>query len=179
MGMSRNDSGPIRKFWRWYNKNETLNLGLAAFLFTLQLVHLYWLTTHVVFQGLFGKSYFELKGIFETLILVVDYLEIPAILTTSLVYLNEFSKTRNAKNLWFLFFINSQWLHIYWITDEFVIEHVLGQVHSSVLPIWLAWLAIGIDYLELPVIFDTLKKFFNSLGRKGVAAALEEIKERD
>lgn len=77
----------------------------------------------------------------------------------------------------FLFFINSQWLHIYWITDEFVLEHITRHVGPSILPVWLAWVAILIDYLELPVIVDTLRKFFASLKKEGITTALEELKE--
>ncbi len=47
--------------------------------------------------------------------------------------------------------INSQWLHIFWITDEILLE-------QGILSPFLAWLAILIDYLELPVIFDTMKR---------------------
>ena len=28
---------------------------------------------------------------------------------------------------------------------------------------WLAWVAIGIDYLEVPVMIDTLKKFLKAI----------------
>jgi hypothetical protein len=42
------------------------------------------------------------------------------------------------------------------------------------LPIWLAWIAIGIDYLELPVIYDTLRKFLVSIREQRVGAFLRE-----
>lgn len=97
--------------------------------------------------------------------IVVDYTEIPAIILTSLVYVNEFREKRNAKSIFYLFFLNSQWLHIFWITDEFVITQFTGATFVM-MPVWLSWLAIAIDYLELPVIYDTLKKFFASLLKK-------------
>ena len=162
----------FNKFWKWYEKYKTVNTGIAAFLFTLQLVHLYWLTTDVVLVKLFEKSLFSHSlqtGIFSFLILVVDYLEIPAILTTSLLYINEVRNKFNYKSLWFLFFINSQWLHIFWITDEFVLEHFTNHSGTTILPIWLAWVAILIDYLELPVIIDTLKKFISSFRKESVS----------
>jgi hypothetical protein len=165
----------INKFWKWYEKNTTLNTGVASGLFTLQLVHLYWLTTAVVFLKLFGKSFFTPTPSFEFIITLVDYTEIPAIIVTSILYLNELRKNFNAKSLWFLFFINSQWLHLFWITDEFVIEHFTRHVGPKILPIWLAWIAIFIDYLELPVISDTLKKFFISLKEEGVKPAFEKL----
>jgi len=167
----------LSKFWKWYEKHTTLNTGVASGLFTIQLVHLYWLTTAIVFLRLFGESLFTPSPTFEFIITLVDYTEIPAIITTSILYLNELRKKFTTKSLIFLFFINSQWLHIYWITDEFVLEHFTRHVGPSILPVWLAWVAIFIDYLELPVIYDTLKKFFHSLSEDGLTSALEELKE--
>ncbi|MEK7575299.1 MAG: hypothetical protein AAB511_03665 [Patescibacteria group bacterium] len=149
------------KFWGWYNSHKTFNTGLAAGLFLLQLVHLYWLTTHVVFWKLFGVSLFDLTGVWQFLMIIVDYTEIPAIILTSIVYINEFREDRKMKSLLYLLFLNSQWLHIFWITDEFVMTQFTGAA-LVVMPVWLSWLAIGIDYLELPVIYDTIKKFLVS-----------------
>ncbi|MDP3740779.1 MAG: hypothetical protein Q8R08_00440 [bacterium] len=146
-------------FWKWYERHYRINVGLAAFLFLWQLVHLYWLTTDVVAGRLFGESFFEPSEFWRILLILVDYTEIPAIVATSLVYINELRKDRNLKSFLLLFFINSQWLHILWITDEFVIKTFVGDQQLG-FPVWLAWLAIGIDYLELPVIYDTIKKFF-------------------
>lgn len=165
-----------KKFWSWYDKNKTANLGIAALLFALQLVHLYWLTTNVLTVKLFDKSFFQPGEFWQVAILIVDYLEIPAIITTSLFYLNELRIGSKFKNLWFLFFINSQWLHILWITDEFILGHLFNHQGSN-FPLWLATFAILIDYLELPVIFDTLKKFSTSLRQNGLLPALEELKE--
>jgi hypothetical protein len=150
----------LDRFWKFYEAHRTLNIAFAGFLFSLQLVHLYWLTTHVVMQRLFGHSYFNLHGIWQFFILIVDYTEIPALLATSLIYLNEFRKGRNLKSLLFLVFLNSQWLHLFWITDEFVVGYFSGTANTSVLPFWLTWVAIGIDYLELPVIADTMIQLF-------------------
>ena len=120
----------------------------------MQLVHLYWLTTHVVTFRLWGLDLFSPPPFWETLIIFVDYTEIPALITTSLVYINAQRQKANFKNLLYLTFINIQFLHIFWITDEFVLE--------TILPFYLAWFAIIIDYLELPVIFETIKKFFKT-----------------
>lgn len=46
----------FKKFWKWYERHTTLNVGIASLLFTLQLVHLYWLTTDVVIVKLTEKS---------------------------------------------------------------------------------------------------------------------------
>jgi hypothetical protein len=63
-------------------------------------------------------------------------------------------------------------LHILWITDEFVVAEFGGE--STGIPGWLAWIAILIDYLELPVIFDTFRRFGNALRNRPVGAILRE-----
>lgn len=150
-----------QKFWGWYNRHLLLNTSVAAGLFILQLVHLYWLTTHVVFLKAFGLDLFNPPVFWETIIILVDYTEIPALITTSLVYINAHRKKASFKNLLYLFFLNIQFVHIFWITDEFVLESFTGSGGGTILPAWAAWIAIMIDYLELPVIFETLKKLFD------------------
>ena len=150
----------INRFWGWYERHYTLNVGIAASLFLLQLVHLYWLTTDVVLLRLTGASFFDPSSPWEFLIVVVDYAEIPALITASLLYLNKLRVKTSWLAILMLVFINSQWLHLFWITDEFVVSGLLG---NTVLPVWLVWIAIGIDYLELPVIFDTLRNFISRL----------------
>ena len=155
----------MKKILAWYKKHYTLNVGIASLLFIWQLVHLYWLTVHVVLLRLFDISFFNLSGIWSFLVIIADYTEIPALISTSFIYIFGLTRKFSWKNILFLIFINSQWLHLFWITDEFVIEQLTGS-KTNTLPIWLAWVAIFIDYLELPVIYDTLKKFFISLTRK-------------
>lgn len=155
----------VEQVSNWYQRHYTLNVGIAAFLFAWQLIHLYWLTVDVVFLRLFGISLLPLEKMWEFLIIIVDYTEIPAIISTSFVYVFGLMQRFTWKNILFLFFINSQWLHLFWITDEFVIGQLTGSA-TYILPIYLAWFAIFIDYLELPVIYDTIKKFFASLRRK-------------
>ena len=129
---------------------------IATGLFTLQLVHLYWLTTHVVALGLIGKSIFSPPPLWEYIIIAVDYTEIPALITTTLVYLRDIRRNdRPWRALAFIVFLNSQWLHLFWITDAFVMRQFHGEIDAT-LPFWLAWVAIVIDYLELPVIADTI-----------------------
>lgn len=155
----------FNKFWAWYERHYTLNVTVAAILFTLQIVHLYWLTTHVVIHKIFGFSLWDPTSLLQYLLIVVDYTEIPAIITTSLVYINDLRKGFRIKPLLYLFFLDIQLLHIFWITDEFVLEQFTGRA-ETILPIWLAWIAILIDYLELPVIFETLRKAFKALKQK-------------
>jgi len=152
----------IERFWAWYERHREFHTGLAAGLFLLQLVHLYWLTTHIVALRLFDVSYFTPPPFWEYVIILVDYTEIPALITASLVYLNELRKGGSKGNLWLLISANSQWLHIFWITDEIVISKFTHGPALVALPVWLAWVAIVIDYLELPVIFDTCRKFLTA-----------------
>lgn len=166
-----------QKFWHWYESHLTLNIGIASGLFVLQLIHLYWLTTHVVFHKTFGFSLWDPSPFLEWLLLVVDYTEIPALITTSLVYINELRKKYSTKSVLYLIFLNSQFLHIFWITDEFVEARLTGAPEVTILPIWLAFLAIAIDYLELPVIFETIKKFIERINKKDFKKAFESFKE--
>ena len=149
----------LERFWIWYQKHYKLNLTVASFLFGLQLFHLYWLFTDVMLFKLTGTGYFllsEIWGVFSTLI---DYTEVPAIITTSLVYIHLLRQKFSYKNFWYLIFLNIQWLHLFWITDEIVAETFTEHelFHWAA---WLAWIAIIIDFLELPVIYDTAKKLF-------------------
>ncbi len=148
----------FKKIGEWYERHYTMNLVTTSILFTWQLVHLYWLTTDVVLFRIFGVTYFPVGRFWQTLLILVDYIEIPALIMTSFFYAYEFSKNFRVKNIVYLVLLNSQWLHLFWITDTFVIHQFWAGAEGTILPVWLAWVAIGIDYLELPVIYDTLKK---------------------
>lgn len=153
------------KFFSWYKKNYRFNLYLATFLFLWQLVHLYWLTVNVVFLKFFGIELWNVGKTGNLLISIVDYTEIPAIVLTSVLYLNELKERFSWKPVWFLILLNSQWLHLFWITDEIVVAELTGTALVAI-PVWLSWVAIFIDYLELPVIYDTTKKAILSLKKK-------------
>ncbi|MEX2552806.1 MAG: hypothetical protein WD627_07400 [Actinomycetota bacterium] len=125
-------------------KSEPYLEGLSALLFLTQIVHLVWMTTYVVPVKIWGISLWSPP---EAPLAFADYLEIPAIVTTSILYL----RTRDWK---MLFLVNVQLLHIYWITDEIILNR------NTLNPI-LAWMAIMIDYLEIPVIIDTSRRFLS------------------
>ncbi len=152
----------LEKFWAWYERTYALNLSIAFGLFVLQLIHLVWLTGDVVWPRLFSEEIFHIHGGPEVLIALVDYTEVPALISVSLIYINELRKSWSAKYFFYLLFLNSQWLHLFWITDEFVVDAFSGA-GATVLPVWLAWVAILIDYLELPVMLDTGKKFIRTV----------------
>ena len=148
-------------FWDWYERTYTLNISIALGLFLIQIIHLIWLFGEVVWQKAFGVPLFVFTGYWEILIVLVDYTEIPALVSVSLVYINELRSGWNWKSFLYLVFLNTQFLHIFWITDEFVVTAFNSM--GTVLPLWVAWVAIGIDYLEVPVMVDTLKKFLRAM----------------
>lgn len=137
-----------------------MNIGFATGLFILQLVHLYWLATDVIAFRLIGESIFSPSAFWEYGIIAVDYTEIPALIAVSLVYINDVRKKGfRWSSLFFLLLLNSQWLHLFWITDEFIVSQWIEGRSGTILPGWLAWVAIMIDYLELPVMVDTVRRF--------------------
>jgi hypothetical protein len=146
----------MQRFWNWYERHYALNISIAAGLFALQLVHLVWLTAEPLWTKVFGEALVTIDKPWSWPLYLVDYTEIPALVSVSVVYLHELSRGFAWRPLLFLVFLNSQWLHLFWITDEFVVESNGSQ--GTVLPSWLAYVAIGIDYLELPVIADTVRK---------------------
>jgi hypothetical protein len=165
------------RFWGWYERHYLLNVSIAACLFLLQILHLAWLGADVIALRLVDRSYWDPSAAVQWAIWVVDYTEIPVLVSVSLVYLNELRKGWSVRPLLFLVFLNSQWLHIFWITDEFVVTAFNGQEAASSLPGWVAWAAILIDYLELPVIVDTLRRFVIALRERNVGQALSVLRE--
>ncbi|MBI2356110.1 MAG: hypothetical protein HYV13_02815 [Candidatus Doudnabacteria bacterium] len=148
----------FNKFWVWYQRHYLLNLSVATGLFLLQIFHLYWMLTDVVLLKLTGQSYFGLSDIWGIISTFIDYSEIPAIISTSILYIHLLRERWTAKNFLYLLFLNVQWIHILWITDEVVIERFATHIELFHWPLIAAWVAILIDYLELPVIWDTSKR---------------------
>jgi hypothetical protein len=148
----------FNKFWDWYQRHYLLNLSVSTVLFAVQLFHLYWLFTDIILVKLTGSSYFPFGEIWGIVSTVLDYSEIPAIISTSILYIHLLRQNFSKKNLFYLLFINIQWIHILWITDEIVIEKFASQFDLFHWANAAAWAAILIDYLELPVIWDTAKR---------------------
>lgn len=147
----------IRAFWEWYERHYVTNLIITTILFLFQLIHLYWLAADVIAFRLIGKSFFIPSDLWKALIIIVDYTEIPALLSSSLIYIYVLlHHPFRWRTIFLLASINSQWLHLFWITDEFIITAFTEGKTGSILPTWLAWIAIFIDYLEIPVILDIL-----------------------
>ena len=163
----------MKRFWDWYERHYTLNVTVAAALFTLQIVHLVWLTLDPLWAKVFGDPLIVVEKPYSWPLLLVDYTEIPALIMVSLVYLNELRSGFALKPVLFLLFLNSQWLHIFWITDEFVVASN-QNANTGSLPTWLAYVAILIDYLELPVIYDTFSKMLGALRERRFGGFLRE-----
>lgn len=149
-------------FWRWYERHYTVNLVVVTSLFLLQVVHLLWLTFDVVLERLTGVKVLNIEGLPRLLIVLVDHLEIPALLSGSALYLHSLRRQFRLRDFLLLLAINAQWLHILWITDAFIVGEFRGGTGARV-PAFLAWVAIAIDYLELPVLLDASRKLLRSL----------------
>ena len=147
----------ILKFWTRY---ENLNLKITFILISLQILHLYWLTADVVLQRIFGQGYLGLPQELIPLFIVVDYVEIPALVSElHFIYLAFVGEPYPRKNMIFLALLAIQVVHIFWITDEIVYESLLDNDLVK-FPPYLAWIAIFIDYLEIPVMVDLFYKTF-------------------
>jgi hypothetical protein len=151
----------IHKILNFWTKYETVNLKISFILISLQLLHLYWLTTDVVLQRVTGHSYLGLPPELLPLFIVIDYIEIPALVSGITFYLFSIFKheAHASRNIMFLILLALQIIHIFWITDEILYESLLGNDLVK-FPVYLAWTAILIDYLEVPVMIDLFYKVF-------------------
>jgi hypothetical protein len=86
----------------------------------------------------------------------IDYIEVPALAAGMTYYALSIYKHQKdaAKNALFLAMLAVQVFHIFWITDEVVYSTLIGSKGAVEVPYYAAWVAILIDYLELPVIAD-------------------------
>lgn len=150
----------LKKIVGFYQKYESLGLKIAFVLISLQIVHLYWLTTDVVLLRTLGESFFAFPQIPVPLLVAIDYLEIPALFSAITFYALSVNGGKNVRrSSLMLILLSAQVLHIFWITDE-VLYDVLFSTVPIVIPTYLALVAISIDYLELPVIADLFHKVF-------------------
>jgi hypothetical protein len=151
----------IQKLLDFWTRYENLNLRITFILISLQILHLYWLTADVVLQRISGQSYLGLPKELLPLFIVVDYIEIPALVSGITFYLFSIFKgePNPRKDVIFLILLALQVVHIFWITDEIVYESLLGNDLITI-PLYLTWIAILIDYLEIPVMIDLFHKTF-------------------
>ncbi|MFL6497577.1 MAG: hypothetical protein ACJ70U_02610 [Nitrososphaera sp.] len=80
------------------------------------------------------------------------------------IYNHEKGSTKNAL---LLSMLAIQVFHIFWITDEVVYDNFFGTSSGAVeIPYYAAWVAILVDYLELPVIADLFyRTIIKSVGK--------------
>jgi hypothetical protein len=155
-------SAVLQKLVGFWHKYENVNLKIAFVLISLQLVHLYWLTTDIVIKRITGESAFglSLSGPLLLFFIIIDYIEVPALAAGMTYYALSIYKHQkgSAKNVLLLAMLVVQVFHIFWITDEVVYKSFFGSSSAVEIPYYAAWIAILIDYLELPVIGDLFYK---------------------
>ena len=145
------------RFWRWYQRHYLATLVLTTGVFLLQLFHLYWLFSDVIVTKLTGHSAFVFPRAGMFVYVLADYLEIPALVAATLLYVYELRRGVTPRAVLYVVLLNTQWIHMFWITDQVVVDTFAGHGLLA----WnavVAWVAILIDYLEVPVIVDTLRK---------------------
>jgi hypothetical protein len=147
----------IEKILNFWTRYENLNLKITFTLISLQILHLYWLTADVVLQRVFGQGYLGLPKKLLPLFVVVDYVEVSGI--TFYLFSIFKGEPNPRKNMIFLALLAIQVVHIFWITDEIVYESLLDSDLVK-FPLYLTWIAILIDYLEIPVMIDLFYKTF-------------------
>lgn len=150
----------LKKLINFYLRYQNLNLKISFLLISLQLLHLYWLTTDVVLYRITGTDYFVQASGFVLLFIIIDYIEIPALVSGITYYFFNLiynKKEKRIKNIIFLILLAIQSIHIFWITDDIVYSTFVGADLIEI-PEYFVWIAILIDYLELPVIYDLLKR---------------------
>jgi hypothetical protein len=146
-------------FWAWYQRHYLATLVITTAIFLLQAFHLYWLFSDVILQRLTGHSAFVFPEAGMVLYVLADYLEIPALISASLLYVFELRRRPGWRPLSMLLLLNTQWVHMLWITDDVVVR----SFASTSLFSWgsaAAWVAILIDYLEVPIMVDTLRRVY-------------------
>lgn len=156
----------VQKFINFYHRYENLNLKITFFLISLQILHLYWLTTDVVLQKIFGESFFIVPKSLLPLFVVIDYIEIPALISAIIFYSYTIrsNKSTAKKNYLFLGMLGVQVIHIFWITDEIVYTNFFNSSLVEI-PYALSWIAILIDYLEVPIMVDLFYKIIKKKKR--------------
>ena len=131
------------------------NKKIALILFCTQLIHLYWLAAYVLVPTiLFGHVVVSHIVIPSWLFVSIDYIEIPALISGIFFYI---SAGRSKKNILMLALLGSQIIHMFFLTDQVIINTFSEQPQF---PVFFAVTAILIDYLELPVLVDLARNFF-------------------
>ena len=81
--------------------------------------------------------------------------------TLVIIFRSIIENKNKFKNTIFLILLAIQAIHIFWITDDIVYSTFIGG-NIIEIPQYLAWFAILIDYLELPIVYDLLKRIIKN-----------------
>jgi hypothetical protein len=156
-----------RSLTDWLDRHYLAALVVTTVAFLLQVLHLYWLFAAVIMAELTGESWFAFPEDLNFIYIVADYVEVPALISTTVLYLNTFRRERTLTSVLYVVLLNTQWLHIFWITDNFVVQSFSENTSAGGASYgvrswnaWVAWVAILIDFLELPVIFEMLRQVY-------------------
>src|SRR5215204_3922691 len=97
-GEHNNMSVAIQRIMNFWTKYENLNLKITFILISLQLLHLYWLTADVVLHRIYGESFLLFPKVLLPVFVVIDYIEIPALVSGITFY--SLSVYKHQKNSW-------------------------------------------------------------------------------
>ena len=126
-------------------------IKISFILMSLQIIHLVWLTCNVTLPMFNFHDFKFSQG--SLLFVSIDYLEIPSLIITSTSYLFIiFRESKKAKNILYFSMLVLQFVHILWITDEFIVNYL------NDIPIYLLVFVVFIDYSELFILFDLGKR---------------------
>ena len=132
----------------FYQRWEGLGLKVTFVLVSLQVIHLIWLSCFVLGVHL---------PLPDIVFAAIDYLEIPALVSGVVFYVMTIIMGKDKrKNTLYIGLLLIQFVHIWWITDTFV--YMAFNFNQY---LWLAAIAIGIDFLELVVVVDLYKRIRN------------------
>jgi len=149
------------------SKTEQTVTKVTLILFLTQIVHLSWLGIFIL-PVVIGLEIIPFDNPILTLLFgAVDYIEIPALVTGIVFYLSvAWKKDKDFnRNMLMLILVVSQIFHILWITDEIIVETLYANNDVITFPIYMSLIAIGVDYLEIPVIIDLIKRLRNNENR--------------
>ena len=151
----------LKRILGFCKRYEEASTKVAFFLIALQLIHLVWLTTDIVLVKLLPDQVPLFPKALEPVQAAIDYLEIPGLFAAITIYVMGMARSGKVplKNALFTAMLLVQFVHLFWITDEVVYEILLNS-NLIDLPDSVAWVAILIDYLELPVMFDLSVRVF-------------------
>jgi hypothetical protein len=134
------------------------NVGFLAF----QSIHLLWLATNYLFPSIFGVTpwaIFEDRNV-EVILSIVDFIEVPFLMFNVIYFgLRLLRKKTDKMLIVTTAIVLLQFVHIFWLTDEVIME-------NGSLPKVFAVFSILIDYLEIQTMYVSIKRIGEIGGRK-------------